>query len=42
MVSEFFVKNPSGSGVKSETMSNQQLLEELHQPIVRKYEKRKV
>ena len=32
----------SGAGVKSEDMSNQELAEELHKPIIRKFEKRKV
>ena len=35
-------KFDSGSGVKSEIMSNQELAEELHKPIIRKFEKRKV
>ena len=30
------------SSIKSEIMSNQQLTEDLHKPIVRKFEKRKV
>ena len=32
----------AGSGVKNEKMSNQQFAEELHQPIIRKFGKRKV
>ena len=40
MVYRFFDKNTSGSGVKS--MSNEQLAEELHKPIIRKFKKRKV
>ena len=35
---KFFDKKSSGSGV----MSNQQLAEELHKPIIKKNEKRKV
>ena len=40
MVYKFFDKKTSGSGVKS--MSNQQLAEELHKPIITKFKKRKV
>ena len=32
----------TGSGIKNENMSDQQLTEELHKPIIRKFEKRKV
>ena len=42
MVYKFFDKKTSGSGIKNENMSDQQLAEELHQPIIRKFEKRKV
>ena len=35
-------KSASGSGVKSEIMPNQELTEELHKPIIRKFEKGKV
>ena len=42
MAYKFFIKTSSGSGVKSEIMQNQQLLEELHKPIIRKPEKWKV
>ena len=47
MVYKFFDKqtsgaNTSGGAVKSEIMSNQELSEELHKPIIRKFEKRKV
>ena len=35
-------KFASRSGVKSEIISNQELAEELHKPIIRKFEKRKV
>ena len=34
--------NTSGGVVKSEIKSNQELAEELHKPIVRKFEKREV
>ena len=42
IVYEFFDKKSSGNAVKSEIMSNQQLAEELHKPIIRKLENRKV
>ena len=32
----------SGSGIKNENMSDQQLAEELHKSIIRKFNKRKV
>ena len=35
-------KKTTGGAVKSEIMSNQELAEELHKPIIRKSEKRKV
>ena len=41
MVYKFFDKKYSGSGVKS-MPQNQQLVEELHKPIIRKFKKRKV
>ena len=31
-----------GSGIKNENMSDQQLAEELHKPVIRKFKKRKV
>ena len=40
MVYIFFDKKCKGSGVKS--MSNQQLVEELHKPIIRKFKRLKV
>ena len=40
MVYNFFGKNSKGSGSKS--MSNQQITNELHKPIFRKFKKRKV
>ena len=42
MVFEFFHKRASGGAYKSEILSNQELAEELHKPIIRKFEKRKV
>ena len=42
LVYKFFNKKSSGSSVKSEVMSNQELAEELHKPIIKKFEKRKV
>ena len=42
MVYRYFDIKISGSGVKSESMPNQQLTEELHKLIIRKFEKRKV
>ena len=42
MVDEFFDKKTSGSSMKNENMSDQQLAEELHKPIIKKLKKRKV
>ena len=42
MVYIFFDKEASGSGVINEIMSNEELAEELHKPIIKKSEKRKV
>ena len=42
MVYKVFDKKTSGSAVKSEIMSNQQLAEELHKRIIKKFENRKV
>ena len=46
MVYKFFDKKSKGSGAKQVnvklTLQNQQLAEELHKPIIRKFEKRKV
>ena len=36
MVRNFFDKKASGSGTKNENMSNKQLAEELHKPIIKK------
>ena len=38
MVYKFFDKKTSGSGIKNENMSNQELVKELHKPIIRKFE----
>ena len=42
MVYQFFDKKTSGSGIKNENMSDQQLAEELHKPVIRKFNKIKV
>ena len=42
MVYKFFDKKTSGSSIKNENMSDQQLAEELLKPIIRKFKKRKV
>ena len=42
LVYRFSYKKSSGSGIKSEIMENQELAEELHKPIIRKFEKQKV
>ena len=39
---KFFDKKTSGSGIKNENMSDQQLAEELGKPIIRNFKKRKV
>ena len=41
MVYKFFDKKNAGSGIKS-MPQNEQLVEELHKPIIRKFKKRKV
>ena len=38
----FFDRRSSGGDLKTENMSNQELAKELHKPIIRKFEKRKV
>ena len=38
----FFDKQSSGGTVKYEIISNEELVEELNKPIIRKFEKRKV
>ena len=42
MVYKFFDKKSKGSGINNEMKQNQQLPEELHKPIIRKFKKRKV
>ena len=38
----FFDKKTSGSGIKNENISKNELAEELHKPIIRKFKKTKV
>ena len=40
MVCKSFDKKSSGSGIKNEIISNKELAEELHKPIIRKFKKR--
>ena len=42
MVYNFFDKKSKGAGMKNEIKQNQQLANELHKPIIRKFRKRKV
>ena len=42
MVYKFFDKTTSGSGIKNKSILNKELAEELHKPIIRKFEKTKV
>ena len=42
MVYKSFAKETSGGAVKNEIMSNKELAEELHKPVIRKFEKQKV
>ena len=42
MVYKFLDKITSGSGIKNKIISNKELPEELHKPIIRKFKKRKV
>ena len=42
MVYKFFDKNTSGSGTKNENIPNKDLVEELHKPLIRKFDTRKV
>ena len=42
MVYKFFHKNTSRHAITSEIMPNQQLAEELHKPVITKFEKRKL
>ena len=41
MVYKSFDKKTSGSGIKNKNISNKELAEELHKPIIRKINKRK-
>ena len=42
IVYKFFDKKPSCMGIKNEIISNKELAEELHAPIIRKLKKRKL
>ena len=42
MVCKFFYKKTSSGIVKTEKISNKELAEELHKPIIRKFKKRQV
>ena len=42
MVYKFFNIKSKGPGIKNEIKENQQLANELHKPIIRKFKKRKV
>ena len=42
MVLKFFEKRASGSDIKNKNRSNEELVEELHKPIIKNFEKRKV
>ena len=42
MVYKFFDKKASGGTAKDEIMSSKELAEELHKPVIKKFEKRKV
>ena len=42
MVYKFFNSKSKGSGIKNEIKENQQLANELHKPIIKKFKKRKV
>ena len=42
MVYDFFDKETSGWTVKNKIISNKNLIEELHKPVIRKFDKRKV
>ena len=42
MVYKFFDTKSKGSGIKNEIKENQQLANELHKPIIRKFKNRKV
>ena len=42
MVYKFFSKKSKGCSIKNEIKQNQQLANEIHKPIIRKFKKRKV
>ena len=42
MVYKYFDKKALGGTVKNENISNKELVKELHKPIIRKFNKRKV
>ena len=42
MAHKFFDKKSSGGAIKNENMSDKKLAEELHKPIIRKFQKQKV
>ena len=42
MVYNFFDKKSKGAGIKNEIKEDQQLANELHKPVIRKFKKRKV
>ena len=42
LVYKSFDKKTSGSGIKNENISNKELMEELHKPIIRNFNTRKV
>ena len=42
MVYKFFDKTSKGAGIKNEIKENQQLVNDLHKPIIKKFKKTKV
>ena len=42
VVCKFFYKRSSDSGIKNEYISNKDLAEELHKPIIRNFNRRKI
>ena len=42
MVYKFFDEKTSSSGIKNKVISNKELAEELHKPIIRNFKKKKV
>ena len=42
MVYKLFEKKSKGTGIKNELKQNQQLINELHKPIIRKFKEQKV